>query len=475
MSNQGATTPHGLGPMTNSNPDGVRFARLFDLDPLQIDAASLEKLGGPGGPMDGGATSNLTDAVPVGFIFLGQFIDHDITLDVTSQLNGQNNPDETENFRTPALDLDCVYGDGPEASFHLYDRDGEKLMTGLDGSAVLQQSLMHRNRDLVRNPDGIAIIGDPRNDENRIISQLQLAFLRFHNAILERVKTGDLDAHRETPDEDDFHFAQRMARWHYQWMIVHEFLPHMIGQPLVDEILVERKFYKPTGRPFIPIEFAAAAYRFGHSMIPQTLRTQTDQPNPLSLFGRTLGSGFRPLADNDGVVDWSLMFQINGNVAQNANQLDVNLASILLDLPFISEGETSLATRNLLRGQSFNLPSGQAIAAEIGVSNDDIERVNSLVNALTTSHPDIDLSAGTPLWFYILAEAQTIGRRDADGLKPGEGLGQVGGTIVGEVLIGLIEKDESSYLNGPAGWMPVLTTDGTFGMKDLLTLPDAVA
>ena len=232
MRNHGTRHLRGLNPdafTTSNDPQSRsisgpttgrgRFQRLFPETSFTISDPdpAFTAVGAPAGPMDSGASTASTTNVPLGLIYLGQFIDHDITLDITSSLDRMNDPDATENFRTPALDLDCVYGDGPEANPHLYDRDGEYLATGADGTAFVHQSVAYKGHDLCRNPHGTAIIGDPRNDENRVISQLQLAFLRFHNAVMKKIKDNDphvtglalaaLDEHVDEP----FLFAQRLS------------------------------------------------------------------------------------------------------------------------------------------------------------------------------------------------------------------------------------------------------------------------
>ena len=485
MQNHGIQSLHGIDAMCDpSHKDPSRFGRLFpDLSTLDTPDEELRKLGAAEGPMDTGAAVQ-TANMPAGFIFLGQFIDHDITLDVTSSLDRVNDPNAIQNFRTPSFDLDCIYGSGPEATPYLYKKgSGGKLLTGRDGSCAPGQPINLRNGDLTRNIEGVALIGDPRNDENRIISQLQLAFINFHNAVLEAVQDGAYETHRlkdedDNPIEDDFHFAQRIVRWHYQWIVIHDFLPKMVGAHVVSDILTnERQFYKPAHRAFIPIEFAAAAYRYGHSMVPQAVRTKTDQTNPLPLFdprSRGLGRGFEPVMSTSAIVDWELFFDIDPDVDYNkADKLDTKLASLLLALPFITEGEASLATRNLLRGKSFMLPSGEAVAEALGRPQVEIDRVTDFVNV--AAGPEIDLSAGTPLWFYFLAEAEVIGREDAaDVFSPGEGLGPAGARIVGEVLIGLAELDSTSYIANDVNWQPFLNGNGPFTMSELLTYEPVV-
>ena len=435
--------------------DGDRFGRLFDLPPLYTPPESLRALGQQGGPMDGGAASNRTNTVPVGQVFFGQFIDHDITLDVTSSLSTVNIASDTPNVRTPTLDLDCIYGAGPEASPFLFHATGDfariKLLTGADGTAANQTATLAED-DLWRAPDGTAVIGDPRNDENRIISQLQLAIIRFHNSVCDTLHGAGVEG------EHLYEEARRTVTWHYQWIVIEDFVRAMCGGAVVDDLLGNgRRFYCPYGEtPFIPIEFAVAAYRFGHSMVPQRIQIQKGGSS-FEVFGATLGRGFSPLSDADAVVDWHELVPTDENRSvQQAERLDSLLATDLLALPFIDpdEAEASLATRNLLRGQSFLLPSGEQVAAALGRDEDEIETV--VDSAHDAAGDDVDLSSGVPLWYYLLKEAEHIGRETKPGqFDPGEGLGPVGARIVAETLVGLMEGDHRSYLASNRSWDPM--------------------
>ena len=448
MSDQ--TLHHGMKPQRGMNKratgsaDPRRFADLFPNLPRMItDPRILEELGELGGAMDeaGGGVGDTT--TPLGFVFFGQFIDHDMTLDVTSSFNRVNDPDAIRNFRTPTLDLDCIYGNGLEASPYLYYH-------APPGASDFQRSidmrhLLTNEDDLVRalsesetNPHRIALIGDPRNDENRVISQLQLAMHRFHNAVVDYIVSEGKYEGPEVLEE-----AQRLTRWHYQWVVVHDFLVRMVGQKLVDDILCNGgKVYpqaaESLGGPFMPTEFAVAAFRFGHTMVREPF-AYNDTHNEVELFGPELGGGFR--ANEAGKIDWSKMF---GNTAQAAGSVDTKLPSGLLDLPFVREGDVkSLASRNLLRSQSFGLPSGQSVHKALSEACGEVLPSPDLGNA------DLKLPQNiqdcTPLWLYILAEGTLTG---------GQRLGPVGGRIVAETIIGLLELDNTSYLGANRSWRP---------------------
>ncbi len=196
-----------------------------------------------------------------GTTFMGQFMDHDMTFDLTSRLGVPTEPEDSVNTRTPALDLDSVYGGGPSDDPELYTFErghAPKFKIGFGGLF----------EDLPRTSNSTAIIADPRNDENLIIAGLHAAFLLFHNKAVDYVEERD---RRASPDEV-FREARRLTRWHYQWMILHEFLPLFIGQSLVNDILTDgRKFYRPR-EAFMPVEFQGAVYRFGHTLVRPSYR-----------------------------------------------------------------------------------------------------------------------------------------------------------------------------------------------------------
>lgn len=449
-----------------------RFGRMFrKISPLYNHPAELVKLGAKGGPMDSENSPGFTKTVPLGHIFFGQFIDHDITFDTSSNFTSVNTPEVIENDRTPTLDLDNIFGGGPEQSPYLYQSKDLYLLTGKSNNNY-GQGQDEEEHDLMRNSHGTAIIGDPRNDENRVISQMQLAIIRFYNAVYKDVKdSGDYHSSDEIYEK-----AREITTWHYQWIVVNEFLPKLCGQKIVNDILGKgRKWYHPH-EPYIPVEFSVAAYRFGHSMINQNMKLQKNGQEH-SIFSPQFGQGFAKITDTDQIVEWEVFFDYD-QTYQRAEKLDTKMATDLLELPFVngSAADKSLATRNLRRGQSFLLPSGESLASymkeeaehhgfEFDPQIDDV--VNHINNSIDGHN--IDLSAGTPLWYYILAEAEEIGRVDSSsGSTPGEGLGPLGATIVAEVLIGLLELDDHSYLGSNRDWTPHLGSNHHFTMKDLM-------
>lgn len=423
-----------------------RFGRMFpQLSPSYVQPSVLEAVGAAGGPMDSGSAKKRTKGVAVGMIFFGQFVDHDVTLDATTSFRQVvQDTGEIPNVRTPTLDLDCIYGLGPEAQPYLYattgDFAGAKLLTGADsGAGGLADS------DLARASNGRAVIGDPRNDENRIISQMQLAVIRFHNHVCDTLNSED-----GLKGAALYEAAREQTTWHYQWGVVTDFLVAICGAAVVEDILANGRKYYCGGIPYIPVEFSVAAYRFGHSMIPQQIQTQTGGPNH-DLFGSILGSGFKPLTDAAAVVDFhELFFTPAGRTVQKADRLDTQLAPILLALPFIDPSDVnSLAVRNLLRGNTFQLPGGDRVAEWMERPAAELDKVRDKVETMGLSR------IGVPLWIYLLAEAEEIGRSEANGNRSqGEGLGPVGARIVAETIIGLLELDDHSFLGSNRNWKP---------------------
>jgi hypothetical protein len=366
-----------------------RFGRMFPhLRSLKHWKPGAEILGKAGGRMDGG--SNLdpaqdNDAIKAGYTFLGQFIDHDVTFDPVSVLQRQIDPEATRNFRTPVLELDSLYGQGPGQQPYLYDATRFRFLL----EEIKDDAGTVVGHDLPRNSLGRALIGDPRNDENTIVSQLHLLFLKFHNKIYDAL-VDEFPLH----SEERFEEAQRLVRWHYQWIVLHEFLPRIVGQKAIDDAMSRMDFrFKET--TFMPVEFSVAAYRFGHSQVrpAYALHGPGEPPRIATIFPAQPGGdgappppfvgdlrGGRPVAPTH-VINWAAFF--GPAPAQPSKLIDERLSSSLLNLPFSvvppapDEGQAiaerkpivgSLATRNLQRGRDARLPSGQAIASCLGIT-----------------------------------------------------------------------------------------------------------
>jgi Animal haem peroxidase len=403
------------------------YARLFpELPAFEADEAFLHAIGRAGGLCDSGDANDTPASLgeeAAGWPIFGQFVAHDITAD-RSALQSRVNPEALRNARAPRLDLECLYGDGPVGHPFLFQRgDPAGFLLGADGF------------DVPRNAEGIAIIGDPRNDSHMLMAQMHLALLKAHNAFVDDARN------RGVPEQDVFTTAAREMRWHYQWIVMDEFLPALVGRELVDEILTDGpQWFRPTGDVFIPLEFADAAYRYGHCQIRQTYQLNRDT-DPVPVFPDLLG--FRPVP-RERRVDWTLLFDgATARTAQRAKKIDGCLPRSLIQLPVAIIGEReideyhSLAVRDLQRGQSVGLPSGEAVAQHLGVRPLSREEVG--LTATGWSGP-------TPLWYYILREAAVT--------MSGNRLGPVGGRIVAEVMLTLLDRDPGSVRSAGPEWTP---------------------
>jgi len=317
--------------------------------------------------------------IPLAFAFFGQFIDHDLTLEPVSRFDDREDPLALTNFRTPALDLDSIYGANPDVARHLYDTYGDNSEPGKEHKLPFRLLVEDPqvSIDLQRNRQGTAIIGDPRNDENLFISQLHRMIIEFHNqVILYLIEQHEAESTEPLDHKDLYEDARRLVTLHYHWIIKHEFLPHIIGQQMTDDIIQNgRKFYKyenNNGRPFIPIEFAGAAYRFGHTLIRETYNVN-DQTQNLELF-KVPFFGVCPLEDCGdylGVsqnynIDWEYFVDFNNdsNNLQFCRKIDASITGALFNLPFIEVGQdppASLPERNMRRARTLMLPSGQKL------------------------------------------------------------------------------------------------------------------
>jgi hypothetical protein len=434
-----STRTHCLAPGRPNRPidaplGGHRYARMFPGVPsFTAEETFLYALGRQGGLCDCGdaadsAGSEATGAA--GWPIFGQFIAHDITAD-RSTPGPQKDVRQLKNVRSPQLNLECLYGDGPVGHPFMFQRDDSALFL-IEGD------------DVLRNREGIAIIGDPRNDSHMLISQLHLAMQRVHNAFVRKFRSAGV------ADGQLFDEAVRETRWHYQWIVLHEFLPAVIGDALTRDLAAHGpRYYDPGDVAFIPLEFADAAYRYGHCQIRHQYQANTSSA-AAPLFPDYLG--FRPVPAAQR-VDWRLFFDgfdDGAPRAQRAKKIDGRLVPSLIQLPVAITGECevdeyhSLAVRDLERGEGVGLPSGEALARHLGETPLTREEVG--VQAT-------QWQGETPLWYYIL--------READVRSGGERLGPVGGRIVGDVLAGLMERDPGSFRNVDPTWRPTFGTLAT--------------
>ena len=499
---------------------GQVFTRMFPglppfADPTDAVRSALLELGKPGGIMDPrddlrdptalinspGVNGNGSDGtygsnpdnptMTAGSTFVGQFTDHDITFDQTSLMGVPQNPALAPNGRSAALDLDSVFGGGPGLSPQLYEPNsfgtlGPKLMLGATPNGLRE--------DLYR-VDGKAVLGDPRNDENLITAGLHAAHVRFYNRVVDDLAHLDLTnvpaaaivgtAGLASP-MGQYLVARQITQWHYQWLLVHEHLPQICGQDLVDDVLRNgARFYRPaSGGAQLPVEFSGAAYRFGHSMIRPSYRANftSGGPDVSDPAGANpfVALVFNPTEPTDGsdhhdrddllggfrsdrrYIGWQTFFDFGDGEAKSNKRIDTAVSSVLFNLPvgtIAPGGQTDvlvLPQRNLLRHLTWSLPSGQRLARAMGVdplSGSDLAAVKGVYAPFGNS---------TPLWYYVLAEARAV--------NAGLSLGPVGGRIVAETLIGLLQADPTSYLSAFPSFEPFLGTDLQLGPNQLQSL-----
>ncbi len=480
-----------------------RFTRLFpDLPAARFKHADLVRLARemtapPENPVpESGADPEENRTIPAAYTYLGQFADHDLTFDPTSSLRESLTRAQLRalvDFRTPRFDLDNLYGRGPDDQPYMYEEDGIHMLPGepmsgdpFDPGAV----------QIPRGPNGRALAGDPRNDENRIVAQLHAIFLRFHNKVVDQFGGKNVS----------FEEVRQQVRWHYQWILVNDFLP-----TIMEEQTYKSVFPDPYSRipaiprlregdvELMPVEFSVAAYRFGHSMIRPQYRLNaaierpifSDDPSATADLG-----GFRPIPP-DWAIDWQFFIDLDHGAGPAAGappsgpavrlpqlsyKIDTSLVNPLGHLPArIAADPSSVALRDLERAVTFQLPSGQLVAEALGIPViPDEELVIGKATADSPKKPIIQVAPGfagnAPLWTYILSEAQVRSWQNADpGLAKDDipvKLGPLGGRLVAEVFASLLRGDPTSYLYAERAFKPIaaFTHDGTFGLAELINV-----
>nr|CAD6422830.1 heme peroxidase [Rhizobium sp. Q54] len=489
--------------------DPGKFGVMFpDLLPLHVDDDALFALArAMRDEGDIGADPNPDGdnaSIPAGYTYLGQFIDHDITLDTTPLDQQKADPNATDNFRTPALDLDSLYGDGPGIHPYLYQRDPATfeitplLLIGHTAASdnELNQPIPSLRNDLPRNQVGHALIFDERNDENLLVAQMHLLMLKFHNAVVYWLRQNG----SPLTGTALFLEARRIVTWHYQWIVLFDFVERLTEPGLVNRIKKEgRRFYRFKKRPYMPAEFAAACYRLGHSMVRETYsHNRAFHPGSPRIANGTLQALFfftgksgkivgelapaspppppplPPLAQlpSNWIIDWRRFFDLAGEGGADftfnfSRKLDPFIAPSLHTLRGLREDpteqeerEANLAFRNLRRGVQIGLPSGQDICRAM--------RIQPMTPEEIATGPDGEIAKkhglheATPLWYYVLKEAQHH--------HEGKRLGPMASTIIAETFLGMIHGDEESFLWKRSNWKPELPCEepGHFTMADLI-------
>ena len=442
------------------------FGRLLNIPMTWADDVGIQNqaqaeriaaaLGGQNGVMHDVNDNSGDSVIPAAYTFFAQFVDHDITLEARSRLDRKpmtiREIERLPNFRSASLDLDSVYGFGPGVSSLLYEPDGA-------GQFVVGNAI--NCNDVPRHANNTALLGDPRNDENIFLSQMHLLFLRFHNRLL----TGR-----------GFEEAQRQARFHYQAIVLHDFLSRICDETVYRIVLRkilarDAAFFllqpDASGRIIMPVEFSVAAYRFGHSMVRSRYSVREGHQG-IEIFDEEFRTtGLTPVPP-ELTVDWQFLLD-----RVNSKAIDHLLANELVALPERVVGPDaggqdflSLAFRNLLRGYVLGLPSGQRVAAALAERGYPIDPAQDLEFGNIPRWDGLDedlrnkLAEHTPLFFYLMREAGVRGS--------GNRLGPVGSAILMEVFGAMLVHCDT-FLRANR-WQP----DPNIARNGNLTLADIV-
>lgn len=476
-----------LYPTLPAPPQPTRFCYLFDDlsdndDCLILQSPdTLNNLSELGQKMHDRADDIEDDHSKNGAIYtyFGQFIDHDVVFTDVKKPAGETDSSllncktlvpwtkpeifaRVHNQRASLLDLDSIYG--PIKGAILPPREPNSAKFALCRVTKSGDPIANKDEwnDVPRGPkssngkeDRVALIADRRNDSHLIISQMHVAFLRAHNAIVDK-------------EQCSFEEARRILQKHYQWTVIKHFLPAIVGQDEIKKAMNEPIYDPAKGLPF---EFTVAAYRFGHSMVRNLYYYNTNygRLSPIRLFTlRLLSGGSYPPRHGEGfdtlpekaVIEWRAFLDRNKNATKLIRpKLAEPLFTVMDESNIIVNGEFRLSVLDLKRSYMMRIPTGQAIASKLGITPltpTEIESVFPDPNFLRTTR----LSQRTPLFFYVLAEAALA--------KKTEKLGPVGGRLVAEVLIGLVRSHKYSFLN--QSWNPHLGTGNDFSFSDLLRL-----
>ena len=435
--------PHCVLPKTKEalQEQGLYHQLFPDLPAAAINQQRDLDLGVANGPMEA-PTDQITDnpRISAGWPFYGQIVAHDVTRDRAPLAKHEDT--NVKNFHKPRIDLECLYGDGPVAQPYFYDRDDtDKLLIGFNDTG--------EPNDLARNPQGVALIPDARNDTYLFISQLHLALQKLHNRLVDEVRAASTDG------TNVFAEAQRLTRWHHQWVLVHEYLPLHVGQEVVDTILAEDAAQFRREQAFMPVEFAAGAFRFGHAQVRDHYDVN-ERVEDVPIFPDLVGQQPVPA---ERTLDMARVFRLQGRAEPLASKrIDASYSHAMMHLPKALTGElddpkqSALAYRDLQRSASLGLLSGEVVAERFGLT--------------PLSREQLELPQGlceddTPLSYYVQKEAFVQNN--------GTHLGAVGGRLIAGVLLDLLRGDPTSYLASQPEWQPTLPFEGeTFGMADLL-------
>jgi hypothetical protein len=479
---------------TTATAAPFRFSRIGPRGVGKQLVDGIRKKSGTAMTEGGGGQSG----VPAGYTYLGQFTDHDLTFDRTSVMLGQHvSPAQLLQGRSPSLDLDSLYGAGPSdpGSAKFFESDGLHLKIGKTvaaGDPAMNGFDLPRGAGSSNKEKRKAVIPDFRNDENLVVAQTHTAFIRFHNRIVDKLPAS-------TPAGQRFAKARESAVKHYQWMLRHDYLPRICAGGAINDVFNNgRKLFEvgatPTDVPTMPIEFSIAAFRLGHAMIRRAYNWNARFPGQqgtldfLFLFSGTSGDpalGGEMRLPSNWIADWRRMYDFTADGHANlaapggvnkAMRIDTLLVNPLAALPAGSFGGTAadlgkpqanLAVRNLTRAKMVRLATGQQMVRFLKNKGVNVTALTAAQIRNGNNGADLDgltptqrqaFVRDTPLWFYILREAELNGGK----------LKGVGARIVAETFHRAMEGSVASIVRDP-GFHPTLGPDNsTFRMSDLL-------
>jgi hypothetical protein len=456
----------------------------------QLGEGARKKLGAAMARAGGGQSQ-----IPAGFTYLGQFIDHDLTFDKTDVMLGANvTPAQLLQARSPSLDLDSLYGAGPgdPESAKFYEADGLHLKMGKTTGPTKNGFDLPRGAGNTNAKKRKAIIPDPRNDENLAVAQTHLAMIRFHNRVVDTQLGG-------VPAAQKFAKAREIVTKHYQWMIRTDYLPRIAKAGVVNNVFNQnRKVFEvgvpATQVPTMPIEFSIAGFRLGHAMVRAAYNWNKIFDNgggtldllfTFSATGGDLGSDTRLasiwIADFRRLYDFGEAnkpgLTVPANKFNRAMRIDTRIVDPLQHLPPQTVGlpnstgfndvRRNLAFRNLTRAKMVKLATGQQMATFVKSKGVNLTKLTKAqirdgaggadLGDLTAAQRE-DVLRDTPLWFYVLREAELNGGK----------LSGVGARIVAETFHRAIEGSQHSILRDSTFRPSLGPNNNTFRMVDLL-------
>lgn len=472
-------------PPPNAKVAKSSYIRLYDEAKSVPDDTTLARLAQRMTSMEVPPSGS---SIPPGYTYLGQFIDHDLTWNDIPFDAPKEEQVKAPNFRSPFLDLDSVYGNGPPLDCQYEGPAGEERFVigkttpspglGLKGGSLRDVPFEDGNRP---------VIGDRmdlRNAENLILRQLHVVFLKFHNQVIgrlpERIKDHDPSV---PPGATLFARAQKLVRWTYQWLVWNDFVPKFrpqsIEQQKLEKVLTKQAFY-------LPLEFVLAGFRFGHSMVQGNYalnchhKFKDDTAENTSVDLKSLINPSKETAERlaeENAIDWRQFFAGSG-VPIFASKIDTHINPALGELPSGTfrafakpggrgEANQSLPYRTLVRGARACLASGQQVASQLRKKaqtipdiSGDLEKDEYLKEAKLTEN--------TPLWYYILKEAE-VRSPEVDALGP------LGYHLIEDTIAAVLQNDSDSFVFQGNDWKPPrwILPEGSQSMSALIEFAQA--